>query len=109
MARRRARWKAYQGKDFQGHAPIRVVEAISEGVSFTAAEHAFGVDYLGAMRPRAPKVDKAKAILRAFNYQGRPYDFEFDFFSDATLVCSELVYKAYAPSADMKGLNIAQK
>ncbi len=100
------KWRKYGGKDFQGHGPIRVLEAISEGVSFTAAEHAFGVDYMGVMRPRGSKLEKAKAILRAFEYQGRPYDFEFDFFSDSALVCSELVYKAYAPSADMKGLKI---
>lgn len=100
------KWKKYGGKDFQGNGPIRVIEAISEGVSFTAPDHAFGVDYMGVMRPRAPKVDKAKAIVRAFEFQGRPYDFEFDFFSDASLVCSELVYKAYAPSAELKGLKI---
>ena len=38
------KWKAYaEGMDFQGHGPIRVIESISEGVSFTAVEHAFGV------------------------------------------------------------------
>ena len=100
-----AKWKAYAtGVDFQGHGPIRVIESISEGVSFTAVEHAFGVDYLGVMRPRVSPLDKAKAIERAFKYQGRPYDFDFDFFSDATLVCTELVYKAYLPGAEQKGL-----
>jgi hypothetical protein len=92
--------------DFQGHAPIRVIESISEGVSFTAVEHAFGVDYLAALRPRLPLVEKARALERAFRYQGRPYDFDFDFFSDATLVCTELVYKSYQPGADMKGLDL---
>ncbi|MBX7097894.1 MAG: protein tyrosine phosphatase [Myxococcaceae bacterium] len=101
-----AKWKAYQAMDFQGHAPIRVIEAISEGVSFTAPEHAFGVDYLGVMRPRLSALEKARAIERAFAYQGRPYDFDFDFFSDAALVCTELVYKSYAPSAEQKGLSI---
>jgi len=104
-----AKWKVYaEGADFQGHAPIRVIESISEGVSFTATEHAFGVDYLGALRPRLSQLEKAKAIERAFKYQGRPYDFDFDFFSDATLVCTELVYKAYqpAPEQQMKGLSI---
>jgi hypothetical protein len=101
------KWKAYaDGTDFQGHGPIRVIESISEGVSFTAIEHAFGVDYLGALRPRLPRVEKARAIERAFQYQGRPYDFDFDFFSDATLVCTELVYKAYQADADMKGLEL---
>lgn len=104
-----AKWSAYaEGPDFQGHGPIRVIESISEGVSFTATEHAFGVDYLAAMRPRVSLLEKAKAIERAFRYQGRPYDFDFDFFSDATLVCTELVYKAYqpAPEQQMKGLSI---
>lgn len=99
------KWKTYaEGADFQGHAPIRVIESISEGVSFTATEHAFGVDYLAALRPRRAPVDKAKAIERAFHYQGRPYDFDFDFFSDATLVCTELVYKSYQPGADLHGV-----
>ena len=100
------KWKAYGGKDFQGHAPIRVLESISEGVSFTAFEHAFGVDYLGVMRPRLSKLEKARAIEHAFKYQGRPYDFDFDFFSDSTLVCTELVYKSYAPAADQKGVKL---
>ncbi|MCA2979447.1 MAG: protein tyrosine phosphatase [Myxococcaceae bacterium] len=101
------KWKTYVGgTDFQGHGPIRVIESISEGVSFTAIEHAFGVDYLGVLRPRRPPVEKARAIERAFLYQGRPYDFDFDFFSDATLVCTELVYKAYQADADMKGLDL---
>jgi hypothetical protein len=101
------KWKTYSSEaDFQGHRPIRVIESISEGVSFTAFEHAFGVDYFGAMRPKLSKLEKAKAIEHAFKYQGRPYDFDFDFFSDSTLVCTELVYKAYAPAADQKGLKI---
>lgn len=99
------KWKAYSdGVDLQGHGPIRVIESISEGVSFTAAEHAFGVDYLGVLRPKLPLLDKARAVERAFAYQGRPYDFDFDFFSDSTLVCTELVYKAYQPGTALKGL-----
>jgi hypothetical protein len=101
------KWKTYSSsKDFQGHAPIRVIESISEGVSFTAFEHAFGVDYLGVLRPRLSKLEKARAIEHAFKYQGRPYDFDFDFFSDSTLVCTELVYKSYAPAADQKGIKM---
>lgn len=100
-----AKWEKYaRGTDFQGHGPIRVIESISEGVSFTAVEHAFGVDYLGVMRPRLSLAEKAKAIERAFRYQGRPYDFDFDFFSDSTLVCTELVYKAYQPGTNFKGV-----
>ena len=48
----------------------------------------------------------AKAIDRAFGYAGRPYDFDFDFYTDTTLVCSELVYKAYEPREGMKGIKL---
>ncbi|MBN1205182.1 MAG: protein tyrosine phosphatase [Myxococcaceae bacterium] len=103
-----AKWARYTGKDEHGD-PIRIIEAISEGVSFTGPEHGMRVDYMGVMRPRLSKKEKAQAIVRAFEYQGRPYDFNFDFFSDSTLVCTELVYKSYAPSQEqkMKGLKIA--
>ncbi len=100
-----AKWKQYVTKDAHGD-PVRFIEAISEGVSLTGVEHALHVDYLAAMRPRLPKLEKAKAIARAFHYQGRPYDFDFDFFSDSSLVCTELVFKSYAPSTDMKGINL---
>jgi hypothetical protein len=100
-----AKWTQYTGKDEHGD-PIRIIEAISEGVSFTGPEHGLRVDYMGVMRPRLSKKDKAQAIARAFAYQGRPYDFNFDFFSDSTLVCTELVYKSYAPSQSVKGIQI---
>ena len=92
------------GKDLLGAGPIRVIESISEGVSFTSIEHAMMVDYLGVMRPRLTRLEKARAIARAFAYQGKPYDFDFDFLSDSGLVCTELVWKCYAPSTEMKGL-----
>ncbi|MHB8877128.1 MAG: YiiX/YebB-like N1pC/P60 family cysteine hydrolase [Myxococcaceae bacterium] len=106
-ARYPEKWKAYRaGKDLQGNSPLRIIEAVSEGVSFTAAPHGMQVDYLGVMRPRLSRLEKARAVDRAFGYQGRPYDFDFDFFSDATLVCSELVYKSYAPSGELRGIRI---
>lgn len=86
-----------------GH-PARVIEAISEGVAFTSLEHSAAADSLAVLRPRNARVEKAQALLRAFAYVGRPYDFNFDFRSDATLVCSELVFKAYEPGSELRGL-----
>ncbi len=116
--------KAYFGPDFEaklssrapaayrqslagehGH-PFRVVEAISEGVSFTTMEHSADADAVAALRPRLSKTEKAEAVLRAFAYQGRPYDFNFDFTTDAALVCTELVFKSYEPTKSLTGLKL---
>ncbi len=88
-----------------GHPP-RVIEAISEGVSFTTLEHSADADSLVTLRPRVSKVEVARAILRSFRYSGRPYDFNFDFQTDATLVCTELVYKAYEPGDGYRGVRL---
>jgi hypothetical protein len=84
----------------------RVIEAISEGVIFTSLEHSAAADSLAALRPRLNKLDKAKAILQAFHYNGRPYDFNFDFLTDSELVCTELVYKAYEANGDKAGITL---
>lgn len=84
--------------------PARILEAISEGVSFTSLEYTGASDSIAVIRPRLSKRDKALAILRAFHYSGRPYDFNFDFQTDSALVCSELIFKAYEPGDGMKGL-----
>lgn len=85
--------------------PVRILEAISEGVSFTSLEYTGSADSIGVIRPRLSKRDKAQAVLRAFHYSGRPYDFNFDFQTDSALVCSELIFKAYETGGGMKGLN----
>lgn len=87
----------------QGHAP-RILEAISEGVAFTSLERTGASDSLAVIRPRLEPRERAQALLRAFHYSGRPYDFNFDFATDASLVCSELIYKAYEPGEGMQGL-----
>ncbi|HAH05914.1 MAG TPA: hypothetical protein DCM05_05180 [Elusimicrobia bacterium] len=84
--------------------PPRVLEAISEGVTFTSLEHALDADSAAALRPRLSRKEKALALLKAFRYAGRPYDFDFDFATDDKLVCTELVYKAYEPAKGQKGL-----
>jgi hypothetical protein len=86
------------------HHYYRVIEAIGEGVVFTTLEHSADADSMVALRPALSKETKARAIFRAFNFSGRPYDFNFDFLTDSALVCSELVYKAYLPAGQDEGL-----
>jgi len=84
----------------------RVIEAKGEGVIFTTLEFSAYADSMVVLRPLVSKMDKATAIIRAFNFHGRPYDFNFDFLTDSTLVCSELIYKAYLPEGSDKGLHL---
>lgn len=89
----------------ENHVP-RVIEAISEGVSFTTLEHSADADSVAALRPELTKLEKAIAIYRSFIHHGKPYDFNFDFLSDASLVCTELIFKAYEPTNGYRGLQL---
>ncbi|MCG7911546.1 MAG: hypothetical protein JAY82_17420 [Candidatus Thiodiazotropha taylori] len=91
--------------DQENHS-MRIIEAISEGVVFTSLEHSAAADSLAILRPKLTKLAKAKAILQAFHYIGRAYDFNFDFLTDSELVCTELVYKAYEAGQEKAGLNL---
>ncbi|MSP90823.1 MAG: hypothetical protein EXR79_03310 [Myxococcales bacterium] len=88
-----ARWKEYVA-GHEGEA-LRIVEAVSEGVQFSTATHGMQADYIGVMRPRLTALEKARAIERAWGHLGKPYDFDFDFQTQATLVCSEVVWASY--------------
>jgi hypothetical protein len=104
LARRFPRaWESWMRADAEGRAP-RILEAVSEGVVFTSAEASLSADYAAALRPRLPPLEVARAVERAFEYFGLPYDFDFDCYSDSSLICSELVYKAYEPRAGVRGL-----
>jgi hypothetical protein len=99
---------AYQ-KNVGGHGGVNifpVIESKSEGVSLSSLEHTASADALVVLRPRLPKISKARAILRAFSYVGRPYDFNFDFLTDSEMVCTEVVYKAYEPTSAIPGLHL---
>lgn len=98
-------WAELAERDGGGHPQV-VVEAVSEGVVATSLEHSCGADYVAVMRPRLSKVAVARAIERALGYFGRPYDFDFDFATDDSIVCSELVMKAYEPTSDIAGLQV---
>lgn len=96
-------YKESLGADETAH-DYRVLEAMSEGVVFTSLEHSADADSLAAIRPRLANVDIAKGLLTALKYKGRPYDFNFDFRTDAEVVCSELVFYAYQPTKDKNGI-----
>lgn len=81
-----------------------VLEAIGRGVVFQTMSHSLTCDGVGVVRPRLSKLEKAKAIYNAFQYFGRAYDYNFDFLTDSSLVCSELVYKAFEPTSQFRGI-----
>lgn len=81
-----------------------VIEGKSPGIIFQSLEQSAHADYLAALRPKLSKEDKLKALLRAFESYGKPYDYDFDFETRDALVCSELIYDAYQTIGDKKGL-----
>ena len=88
-------WNDFLARDAAGHAHA-VIEAVSEGVIFTSLEHSAGeADAVAVLRPRLTDTERREAIARAFSHHGKPYDFEFDFFSTDRLVCTEVVYRAF--------------
>jgi hypothetical protein len=87
-------WANYTAPDSDGR-PRSVLEARSEGVILNSFREGVAVDYAGAMRPTTSRLDKAKAIAKGFGMYGRPYDFNFDFLTDQSVVCTELIYKSW--------------
>jgi hypothetical protein len=88
------RWAEYTRKAHDGGVHT-ILESVSEGVIFNTAEESMHADHVAILRPRVSREQVAKAIVRAFSHHGKPYDFEFDFFTSDKLVCTELIYRAY--------------
>jgi 1-acyl-sn-glycerol-3-phosphate acyltransferase len=96
-----AKLAAFAEKDHAGHAPA-VIEAMSEGVVFTTLEHSAGeADCVAVLRPRVDAAARQEIVARGFDHAGKPYDFDFDFFSADKLVCTEVVYRATAGYVDL--------
>jgi hypothetical protein len=87
-------WEAHKTKDKQG-APMRVIESRQGGVQWYSFEESAQADALAIIRPALPKQAIWQAIKRAYTHYGKEYDYNFDFRTDGTLVCSELIYKSY--------------
>jgi hypothetical protein len=81
-----------------------VIEALKPGVVLQTLETSLDCDGVGVLRPRLSELGKAQSIFRSLQYYGRAYDYNFDFLTDSTLVCSELVYKSFQPNASFTGI-----
>jgi 1-acyl-sn-glycerol-3-phosphate acyltransferase len=93
-------FEEYAKRDEHEHSLV-IVEALSEGVVFASLEHSIGGgDSVAVLRPRIPPERLKECICRAFSHAGKPYDFEFDFFSTDKIVCTELVFRSYAGDVD---------
>lgn len=86
-------WADFAQRDASGHEHV-IIEAVPRGVRMTTLEHCLGVaDSAAVLRPRIPSEHLPEVIAQAFIQLGKPYDFEFDFFTSDKLVCTELVYR----------------
>ncbi len=81
-----------------------VLEALSPGVIFQTLKISLTCDGVGVLRPRLTELGKAQSIYKSFQYYGRAYDYNFDFLTDSTLVCSELIYKSFESSNSFVGI-----
>ena len=80
-----------------------VIEAVVDGVRTSPLDYG-PMDYLAVLRPILPKKAKLAALSAALEYEGKAYDFHFDFDSKDALICSELIYQAYLPAKGKTGL-----
>ncbi len=95
----------YTQNDSMGD-PYAVIEGQAPGIILQSLEKSAMADYVGVMRPRLTKEERLRALLRAFENYGKPYDYNFDFETRDEIVCSELVYDAYLPTSKSKGLTL---
>ncbi|KKP36684.1 MAG: hypothetical protein UR27_C0015G0042 [Candidatus Peregrinibacteria bacterium GW2011_GWA2_33_10] len=82
-------------KKLSKNKDLEIIESIASGVVFNPLEHIGKVDYFSALRPNIEKEEKAQVLLNAFSFLGLPYDYDFDFATDDSFICTEVLYKAY--------------
>lgn len=83
-----------------------IIEAVSEGVVLMPATHSLHADYIAVLRPRLTQEQIAKAIVRALEHKGKPYDFDFDFSDTEKIVCTQLVSEAYKGMIDFELVSV---
>ena len=72
-----------------------VLEALKDGVRFRPLSETLNVDHVVVLRPALSIDAVRKGIERAVMHEGKPYNFDFDFFNSDKLVCTEVIYRAY--------------
>ena len=85
---------ALRREDDTGATPS-IIEALRPGVIVQSLQASAAADSLAVLRPKVTKSDRWQAVVAALSHYGKPYNYQFDFRTDSSLVCSQLVYKAY--------------
>jgi len=97
-------------KELKEESEYKVIESIRPGVVLRTIEQAASSDFLVVFRPKKlDKEDIYKAVLKAFEYYSKPYDYYFDFYSNDAFICSELIVKSYETNESKKGINFDKK
>ncbi|MCZ6835442.1 MAG: YiiX/YebB-like N1pC/P60 family cysteine hydrolase, partial [Planctomycetota bacterium] len=73
----------------------RVFEARKDGVLFRDLSDTLAVDAFTVIRPTIGSADLTHAIHRAVQHEGKLYNFDFDFFTEDRLVCTEVIYRGF--------------
>ena len=60
-----------------------------------AIDDTLALDAVAVLRPNLTADDIARAISNSISHEGKLYNFDFDFFTDDRLVCTEVIYRAY--------------
>ncbi len=82
-----------------------VIEGKEPGIILQPLEVSANADYVVTLRPKLEKQDILLSLVRAFENYGKPYDFNFDFETRDSMVCSELVYDAYQKQEGKAGID----
>ncbi len=72
-----------------------VLEALKDGVRFRPLEQTLAVDNFLVLRPSLNQAELRTGIERVVLHEGKPYNYDFDFFGSERLVCSEVIYRAF--------------
>ncbi len=81
--------------DARWPAGARFLEARKDGVRLRVPEDTLAVDAVCVLRPRLPRAEIDRALARGLRHEGKLYNFDFDFFTEDRLVCTEVVYRAF--------------